>query len=247
VAALPPPERGSAPRAGGPEAGMCCCKGHSAEFMLRAVSLVAQWERIQSSLPEDWAEARLGLRTGVHAGRVAALLGPLAPGRAGDEFRIHAARRGAGPSPAAVGRSLARLDEAQIPGHLSLLGTATALEAEVDGRATLTASWDALLETLPPDWSDLYVEIELASSDHLDPGALALAPLNPARYGGPPGFRFRCARHYGYGASPGMARRCLARLDEQGIPGRVTVVRALSDTKPVATQGPVWYVGGKVV
>ena len=27
----------------------------------------------------------------------------------------------------------------------------------------------------------------------------------------------------------------------------VRILRVLSDTKPVATQGPVWYVGGKVV
>ena len=44
-----------------------------------------------------------------------------------------------------------------------------------------------------------------------------------------------------------MVGRCLTRLDEQGVPGTVTILRSLSDTKPVATQGPVWYVGGKVV
>ncbi len=98
-----------------------------------------------------------------------------------------------------------------------------------------------------PDWSDVFAEIELTSSDHLEPGALALAPLNPARYGDSSGLRFRCARLFGYGASPGMVRRCLERLDERDIPGAISIVRALSDTKPVATQGPVWYIGGKVV
>jgi hypothetical protein len=44
-----------------------------------------------------------------------------------------------------------------------------------------------------------------------------------------------------------MARRCLERLDAEGITGAVRVLRALSDTRPVATQGPVWYVGGKVL
>jgi hypothetical protein len=42
-------------------------------------------------------------------------------------------------------------------------------------------------------------------------------------------------------------RRCLERLDESNIRGVVRVLRALSDTHPVATQGPVWYVGGKAV
>jgi hypothetical protein len=44
-----------------------------------------------------------------------------------------------------------------------------------------------------------------------------------------------------------MVRRCLGRLDESGIPGKVEVLRALSDTHHVSTQGPVWYVGGKVL
>jgi hypothetical protein len=103
------------------------------------------------------------------------------------------------------------------------------------------------MATLPPDWSDLYAEVELTSSDHLDPAALALAPVNPSRYDATPSFRFRCAREFGYGASPAMVRRCLQRLDERGIPGALRIVQVLSDTKPVGTQGPVWYVGGKVV
>ena len=44
-----------------------------------------------------------------------------------------------------------------------------------------------------------------------------------------------------------MVRRCLERVDARGIEGRLAIVHALSDTKPVGTQGPVWYVGGKVV
>ena len=66
-------------------------------------------------------------------------------------------------------------------------------------------------------------------------------------YGGPNALRFRCARTFGYGAAPGMAGRCLERCDEEGITGEVEILRALSDTYPVATQGPVWYVGGRAV
>jgi hypothetical protein len=36
-------------------------------------------------------------------------------------------------------------------------------------------------------------------------------------------------------------------VDEIGFPGELRVLRVLSDTRPVATQGPVWYVEGKVV
>jgi hypothetical protein len=71
--------------------------------------------------------------------------------------------------------------------------------------------------------------------------------VNPARYGGVAGFRFRCARRFGYGASAGMTRRCLERLDHEEIRGSVEILRALADTKPVQTQGPVWYLGGRSV
>jgi hypothetical protein len=107
--------------------------------------------------------------------------------------------------------------------------------------------WDEELAALPDDWTDLYAEVEFESTDYLERGALLMAPLNPARYGAKPGFRFRVARRFGYGASTEMTRRCLQRLDEEGIRGAVRVLRALSDTRPVQTQGPVWYVGGRSV
>jgi hypothetical protein len=218
--------------------------------MLRAVSLARQWQRIQAGLPPDWSDAQLALRISdaSRLERAAALLGPLQPGHVGGELRFYAARRGAGPAPGAIERALARLDGEGIRGDLELIAAGEAtIPEEQAARGTLAESWDAALATLPPDWSDVYGEVELTSSDHLDPAALALAPLNPARYGDTPGFRFRCARRFGYGASPGMVRRCFARLDERAIPGEIHIVHALSDTKPVGTQGPVWYVGGKVV
>ncbi len=218
--------------------------------MLRPVSLVAQWQGIRSRLGDGWSDARLALRI-EDAGRLAhaaALLGPLAPGLAGRTLQLVASRGGAGPSPAAVERALARIDQERIGGELTLVSAGergpAARRAHAPG---LADQWDGAVAELPSDWTDLYCEIELTSSDHLEPAALALAPLNPARFGATTGFRFRCARRFGYGASPGMARRCLSRLDERGIPGQVRVLRALSDTKPVATQGPVWYLGGKVV
>jgi hypothetical protein len=218
--------------------------------MLRRVSLVAHWERIQAGLPEGWAEAHLvlRLRDDGEAARAAGLLGPLAPGRAGRELRFQAVRGGAGPAAGAVSRALGRLDAEGIEGDLELAGTDEPAEAPAaTAGPRLAEAWDETLAELPPDWSDAYFELELTSSDHLEPAALELAPVNPLRYGAAPGFRFRSARRVGYGASTAMTRRCLERLDERGIPGRLRIERALSDTKHVGTQGPVWYVGGKVV
>jgi hypothetical protein len=214
------------------------------------MSLVGQWQRIEPGLPPDWAEAQLELviTDEAQAERAAALLGPLAPGRFGKQIRFFTARRGAGPVPDAVARLLARLDEEPIDGRLELLSVERAAVAAVPApKPTLVTAWDAAVAELPDDWSDLHAEVELTSSDHLDGAALLMAPLNPSRYGPILGFRYRVARRFGYGASPQMARRCLARLDEDGIPGKVRILRALSETRPVATQGPVWYVDGKVV
>jgi hypothetical protein len=213
------------------------------------VKLAARWREIQAELPDGWGDARLALTVSdaSRCERAAALLGPLMPGRRGNRLRFYAARRGAGPSPSAVARALERLDEEGIGGELELVASGEAAVVPPTSRPTLAASWDAEIAALPPDWSDVYAELELTSTDYLERAALLTAPVNPARYGGTPGFRFRCARRFGYGAAPEMVRRCLERLDEEGIRGEVRVLRALSDTKPVATQGPVWYVGGKAV
>jgi hypothetical protein len=218
--------------------------------MLPFVGLVDQWRAIEQRLPQDWSDVRLKLTVADAADteRAASLLGPLTPGRSGNTFRLFVARRGGGSSPAALQRALARLDEERIAGTVDLVGAGEAATAAApQSQMSLAAAWDDALAALPPDWTDLYCELELTSSDHLDPAALALSPVNPARYGGQLGFRFRVARSFGYGASPEMARRCLERLDELGIPGQLRILRVLSDTKPAQTQGPVWYVGGKAV
>ncbi len=217
--------------------------------MLRAVTLVSQWRQIESSLPADWARAELRLEVADRGkqARAAALLGPLAPGLTAGELTFAVARR-VTPTPQTLRRLLARLDDERITGTLAVAATATEAEAVAAAPARLAAEWDEAVAELPDDWSDLLCRLDLASSDDLPRAALAVAPLNPSRERDEaPGFRFRVARRFGYGASPAMARRCLARLDEAGIPGHVRVLRALSDTRPVLTQGPVWYVGGKAV
>jgi hypothetical protein len=213
------------------------------------VSLAEQWKAIEQGLDPRWSDARLDLRIDDPArrDRAAALLAPASPGRMDASVRFVAARGGTGVGPEALRRMLRRIDAEGIAGTLALLGSADAPEHAVLARASLAADWDAAVAVLPSDWSDLLCELDLTSSDHIERGALLLAPINPIQTEGRTGFRFRCAHSFGYGASAGMTRRCLARLDEEGIPGEVRVLRALSDTHPVGTQGPVWYVEGKAV
>jgi hypothetical protein len=211
--------------------------------------LVEQWSELERHLPESWDEARLVLV--VENGdpdRAAALLGPANPGRRRDAIVFDVRRGGGGASPDGVRRLLARLDRERFAARLELTGSTEAGPRAAVVHETLVDAWDRELAKLPADWSDLLAEVEFRSSSQLDRAALLLSPVNPGR---PPDeatalvLRFRCARRFGYGASAAMARRCLARCDEESIRGAPRLLWALSDTHPVATQGPVWYVGGR--
>jgi hypothetical protein len=213
------------------------------------MGVVEQWNGIEKGLDPKWHDALLDLLVGDDAqrARAAALLAPAGPGRMGSAIRFTTARRGAGVGPEAVRRMLKRIDDERIDATLTLVSSDEAPAEPVISRASSAAEWDAALAVLPSDWSDLLCDLELTSSDHIERAALLLAPLNPIQGSGRPGFRFRCAHTFGYGASSGMVRRCLARLDEERIPAELRIVRAMSDTHPVGTQGPVWRIGERAV
>ena len=217
--------------------------------MLSLVTLVEQFDALEHELPERWGTARFRLTPAdeTRADRAAALLGPANPGRRGNEVRFSIDRKGGGVAPEAARRLLRRLEEEGLGGELELLGVEEAPAEELRTRPKLQDQWEQELAKLPPDWTDLYAQVRLDSTDFLERAALLVSPLNPARYDGPTTLRFRCARTFGYGASPQMVSRCLERCDQEGITGEIDILWALSDTFPVATQGPVWYVGGRAV
>jgi hypothetical protein len=211
--------------------------------------LVEQFRQLMSTLPDDWQSTRLRLIVADEedAARAAALLGPTNPGRRGKVINFAAARRGGGVAPDHIEALLRRLDVERIQGELELAGLEEVPELQDDERPSLVDAWDAALASLPPDWSDLYAEVELTSSDYIEPGALRLSPLNPTRPDARPVFRFRAARTLGYGASPEMVRRCLERLEEAEMRGELRILNVISDSEHAKTQGPVWYAGGKVI
>ena len=220
--------------------------------MLTAVKLVDQWAALERRLPSDWESVALRLRTEQPGERheAARILGPMNVGFAGDELAFAVKRAGGASGPQAARRLFARLDEARIWCLLEQHGiqeTPPALEPETTEAESVASAWDATLAELPAGWSDLLCLLELESSALLPRAALLCAPLNPARDREHVGFTFRCARTTGYGVSPGMARRCFEQLDSEGIGGGVTVLRSRSAADNVATQGAVWYVGGRVL
>jgi hypothetical protein len=190
-----------------------------------------------ADLPAGWADARLTLTVSAPSqrSRAAALLGPATPGVIGDELRFTISRSGQGIGPDQLTKLLGKLDGERIRGTLTLLDAAEAAARQEASRELLADAWAKAAAALPPDWSDLFGEIELASSDHLQRAALLLAPLNPTRVPGRSAFRFRAARSFGYGASAQMTARCLERVDTEGIAGRLTVLRVLSGTHNVDT------------
>ena len=223
--------------------------------MLTAVKLVDQWHALERRLPDTWESVALRLRTEQPSelSEAARVLGPMNVGRVGDELAFDVRRAGGPAGPQAARRLFARLDSARV---WCLLEQEALVErspiAPLDAPARVSTmpvaeAWDQALAELPADWSDLLCALELDSSALLPRAALLTAPINPARDKDRVGFTFRCARMTGYGVSPTMARRCFERLDAEGIMGRVAVLRAISDADNAATQGAVWYVGGKAL
>jgi hypothetical protein len=221
--------------------------------MLTAVKLVDQWAALERRLPPDWETVALRLRTEQPSERseAARILGPMNVGLAGEELAFIVRRAGGASGPEAARRLFGRLDEARV---WCLLEQRDVVEAapRLDGpepaaARQLAAQWDDALHALPPGWSDLLCLLELSSSALLSRAALLCAAINPTRDPDRVGFTFRCARTTGYGVSAPMARRCFEQLDAEGMAGAVSVLRSLSGTDNVATQGAVWYVGGKVL
>jgi hypothetical protein len=216
---------------------------------------VEQWKLIEDELGADWEEGHLSfaVEDARAIGDAAAVLAPLGPGRSGTQLRFQVLRKGGGPDK--VRNLLGRLDRKRIWGTLSLVDSRATIDAPApavvqDHDVSLVASWDAELAKLPPGWRDLLCELELDSTDYLPRAALLGAPLNPTRNPNEIALRFRVSAGGGYGSfgtSPEMARRCLERMDREGITGHVRVLNVLSDTGYEATQGPVWRIAGRAV
>jgi len=207
------------------------------------VRLVDQWAAVEQSLPHGWEDVRLTLRTEQpgELARAAQVLGPMNAGRLGDELVFHVRPAGGASGPEAARRLFARLDGDRV---WCVLSAGEVREAEALAVTHVQATraddqWSDALEALPADWSDVLGEIEVASSDLLPRVALLCAPVNPTRDLESVSFTFRCARGAGYGVSPAMARRCFARLDEEGIAVRVGIRGMLADTRNADTQGAV--------
>jgi hypothetical protein len=205
--------------------------------------LVDQWKTLGSELPDGWSSAELELRLEQRseAELTSRLLGPAQPYRPEPGvLRFRVARDGTAPSPDGIQRLLRRIDRERVHAKLTLVGSSSREVAPELIEVSLVGAWDAAEQTLPADWSHAFCEIEVRSTDYIDRTSLHCVPMNLRRVGHTNRLRFRAARVAGYGASPGMVRRCFERCDSDGIKGTVRVLNAMSSADPVSTQGPVW-------
>jgi hypothetical protein len=216
------------------------------------VRALEQWKQIERQLDPDWDVVQLSF-VAEDVSRAAVVLAPLGPGRAGRALRLQVSRHGAGPD--RLENLLNRLDRKRVWGELALVDAHIAPREEPPEAAepprgrTLVEQWDDALAALPPGWRDLDVELHLDSTDFVAQAALVGAPLNLSRIPGAVALGFRVTGRGlgGYGAPPGMVRRCLERMDAAGITGELKLLDPLSDVDYVYTQGTVMPAVGRSV
>ena len=133
---------------------------------------------------------RLELPDREAADDAAAMLGPAGPYRAAPTvLLVRVARDGTALGPDNLARLLRRVPT----GTLSLSGSQAAAEAPATNEISpLTTTWDRALAGLPADWSDLYVELELLSTDYIERASVLCIQCNPRRDGTRAALRFRC-------------------------------------------------------
>jgi hypothetical protein len=210
------------------------------------MTVAEQWRRIGSELPADWTrvDLRLQLPDRGAANDASAALAPAGPLRMGPTFvRFTIARDGSAVGPDNATRLLSRIPR----GTLTIASSDSAAPPTFAVPTPLVEAWDTAFAGLPADWSDAFAELQLTSTDFIEKASVLCIQTNPRRVGDEAALRFRVARLAGYGVAPGMARRCLERCDEQGVTGTLVVLRVLSDTAHVGTQGPSWILDGQTI
>ena len=152
------------------------------------MALVKDWQRAEAALPASWADAQveLTLEADGEAERAIALLAPLQPLRTGpDTVALRIVRGGDGPSAAGLAAGARPPRRGAAPrdagGRRGRGARARSRAARRDaGGVPARVVGRRARPRLPADWSDLLGEIELGSSDYLEPGAVLARADQPA-------------------------------------------------------------------
>ena len=91
----------------------------------------------------------------------------------------------------------------------------------------LAADFQQILETLPPDWTDLEVDLRIDDFSHYVDSATALSQVNAQVYQHPqadrPQWRLLVAQSFGHAAAAETVMGVLAKLDAEGIGGELSL------------------------
>jgi hypothetical protein len=91
---------------------------------------------------------------------------------------------------------------------------------------SLAADFQRILETLPPDWTDLEVDMRIEDESEYVDTAVAVSQVNAQVYQHPQQgwhWRFLVAKSFGHAAAPETVSGVLAKLDEAGVRGEMRV------------------------
>lgn len=91
---------------------------------------------------------------------------------------------------------------------------------------SLASSFKQILEALPPDWTDLEVDVRIDDASHYVDTAVALSQVNAQVYQRPlDGWQWRLlvAHSFGHAAAAETVSGVLAKLDEEGVAGELRV------------------------
>jgi hypothetical protein len=91
---------------------------------------------------------------------------------------------------------------------------------------SLATSFEQILKTLPPDWTDLEVDMRIEDMSQYVDTAVALSQVNAQVYQHPQGgwhWRLLVAHSFGHAAAAETVDAVLGRLDEAGVKGELRV------------------------
>jgi len=91
---------------------------------------------------------------------------------------------------------------------------------------SLAAELQQILDTLPPDWTDLEVDMRIAEMSQYIDTAVAVSQVNAQVYQHPRDdwhWRLLIAKSFGHAAAPETVRGVLEKLDAEGVAGELRV------------------------
>lgn len=91
----------------------------------------------------------------------------------------------------------------------------------------LAADFQAILDTLPPDWTDLEVDVRIEDESQYVDTAVWMSQINAQVYQHPKAagrhWRLLVAKSFGHAAAPESVKGILAKLDGEGVAGELRV------------------------